>query len=108
MAKNDKGNTTATPPDLPLSREEQGAFASALAAAITHDSTGSGDEQGAVPSTSSGRTEICVAYHAGPGEIGFCGNHWKRGEAQTITLAEWHAMQARGDFNEFNFEEEEQ
>lgn len=97
MAKNDKGNTTATPPDLPLSREEQGAFASALAAAITHDSTGSGRTD----------ADVSVAYHDGPPTIGFCGRAWQRDVVQSVTADEWHAMQARGDFNEFNFTEEQ-
>jgi len=55
----------------------------------------------------SGEESISVAYHAGPGEIKFCGRHWQRDTAQSITLPEWHAIQARGDFNEFNFTEEQ-
>ena len=47
-----------------------------------------------------------MVYHAGPEEIGFCGNTWKRGEVQAITMAEWHVMQARADFDEFKFTEE--
>lgn len=50
---------------------------------------------------------ITVAYHDGPPEIGFCGRQWQRGVAQPVTADEWEAMQARADFNEFNFSEEQ-
>lgn len=59
-------------------------------------------------SPAKGEGMVCVAYHDGPGEIGFCGRWWKRGVAQSITIEEWHAIQARADFNEFNFIEETQ
>lgn len=51
-------------------------------------------------------SEIRVAYHTGPTEIGFCGNHWQRGIAQPVTQAEWNAMQLRADFKHYNFTEE--
>lgn len=49
---------------------------------------------------------INVAYHSGPDEIGFCGNQWKRDQVQTITKAEWNAMQLRADFSNYDFKEE--
>jgi hypothetical protein len=53
-------------------------------------------------------TELRVAYHSGPGEIGFCGNHWQRDVAQPITQAEWNAMRLRADFGNYDFKEETQ
>jgi hypothetical protein len=50
--------------------------------------------------------QLSVAYHDGPGEIGFAGRHWQRGVAQPVAAEEWAAMQARADFNEFDFIEE--
>lgn len=49
---------------------------------------------------------LSVAYHAGPPSIGFCGRQWQRDVAQPVTPEEWKAMQARGDFDEFNFTKE--
>jgi hypothetical protein len=48
-----------------------------------------------------------VAYHEGPDEIGFCSLAWQRDVAQPVTTDQWAAMQARADFNEFNFSEEQ-
>ena len=80
MAKKNLDGTTQTqtPPGLPLTGDEQG-------------------KAGSVP----------VAYHAGPPEINFFGRAWQRDIAQSVTQDEWAAMQARGDFNEFNFSEEQ-
>ena len=47
-----------------------------------------------------------VAYHAGPEEIGFFGRTWHRGVALEVTVNELTGMQARGDYNEFNFKQE--
>lgn len=52
-------------------------------------------------------TVLSVAYHDGPPEIGFYGRNWQRDIAQPVSPDEWAAMQLRGDFNEFNFTEEE-
>lgn len=49
---------------------------------------------------------IPVAYHAGPEEIGYYNKQWQRDVAQPLTREDWAAMQARGDFDEFNFIEE--
>lgn len=49
---------------------------------------------------------VTVAYHAGPPEIGFYKRTWTRGAPQTIPADDWKAMQQRGDFNEFDFQEE--
>jgi hypothetical protein len=69
-------NQEQIPPSLPLLREEKEA------------------------------ADLRVAYHEGPADIGFCGRQWQRDVAQRVTAEEWAAMQARGDFGEFNFEEE--
>jgi hypothetical protein len=53
-----------------------------------------------------GAERVTVAYHAGPPEIGFYRRDWTRGAPQTIPADDWAAMRARGDFNEFDFEEE--
>lgn len=50
---------------------------------------------------------VSVAYHDGPIAIGFCGRRWQRDVAQPVTVGEWAAMQARGDFNEFDFKQEQ-
>lgn len=50
---------------------------------------------------------ISVAYHEGPEAIGFGGRHWQRDIAQTVSADEWAFMQARADFNEFKFNEEQ-
>lgn len=55
----------------------------------------------------SSQPTLMVAYHDGPGEIGFGGRHWQRGISQPVTAEEWAAMRARRDFNEFNFSEEQ-
>jgi hypothetical protein len=48
---------------------------------------------------------VSVAFHAGPPEIVFYKRAWRRGVPQPIPAEDWTAMQARGDFNEFNFKE---
>lgn len=60
-----------------------------------------------VSKTAPDTAPLSVAYHDGPPEIGFSGRHWQRGVAQPVTAEEWAAMQARADFNEFNFSEEQ-
>ena len=69
------------------------------------DSSG-GFDTSARTDSGDARTELRVAYHAGPEEIGFCGRTWQRGVAQSVTADEWAAMQARGDIEEFNFTKE--
>lgn len=83
MAKNDKGSAAdSTPsPTLPLQAGEGTSEKSAVG--------------------------ILVAYHDGPGEIGFGGRHWQRDVAQPVSADEWAAMRERADFNEFNFTEEQ-
>jgi hypothetical protein len=49
---------------------------------------------------------ISVFYRTGPCDIHFCGRTWFRGMSQTVTPGKWAEMQARGDFNEFDFTEE--
>lgn len=44
-----------------------------------------------------------VAHHDGPPEITFYGIRWRRGVPQSISAEAWRGMQARGDFNEFDF-----
>lgn len=67
------------------------------------------DETQAAPAPKAARADdrITVAYHAGPSEIGFYTRTWTRGAPQTIPADDWKAMQQRGDFNEFDFQEEQ-
>lgn len=59
-----------------------------------------------LPLAGEGISTVMVAYHDGPYEIHFCGRTWFRDQAQTVPAGKWAEMQARGDFNEFNFTEE--
>lgn len=44
-----------------------------------------------------------AAYHDGPPEIEFAGRRWRRGQAQTLTTAEFDALQERPDAAGFGF-----
>lgn len=59
-----------------------------------------------LPMQGGGGDSLRVAYHDGPEEIGFFGREWRRGIAQQVTADELAGMQARGDYNEFNFKQE--
>ena len=59
-----------------------------------------------LPLPGGGSDSLRVAYHNGPEEIGFFGREWQRGIAQSVTANELAGMQARGDYNEFNFKQE--
>lgn len=49
------------------------------------------------------KEKLRVAYHNGPPAIRFLGIDWSRAVPQTVTDVVWWAMQARGDFPEFDF-----
>jgi hypothetical protein len=84
MAKINQDDASQTPPNLPLSGEEQ---------------SGALLENG-------GEDRVMVSYHIGPAEIRYYGRDWQREVAQPVSAEDWAAMQVRGDFNEFNFSEE--
>lgn len=65
------------------------------------------DTEPLADSTLNPQSSLLVAYHDGPNAIGFCGRRWQRDVAQSVTADEWGAMQARGDFNEFDFKQEQ-
>lgn len=58
---------------------------------------------GTTPTPAATAETLRVAYHQGPPEIGFNGAEWRRGVWLTVTPAEWAAMRARADFNNFDF-----
>lgn len=49
--------------------------------------------------------DLEIAYFSGPPEIQFFGRRWLREKAQTVTPADWSAMQARPDCAGFDFRE---
>lgn len=89
-----------TPPNLPLLGEEQ--RTEDFSAPTLTQTLGETTSHSTLPEVGS----LTVAYRAGPPSIGFYGRQWQREVAQPVTADEWEQMQARGDFDEFNFTEE--
>lgn len=46
-----------------------------------------------------------VAYRRGPPAITFYGLDWRRGQARTVSIAEWVRMNQRPDIAAFDFHE---
>lgn len=68
-----------------------------------HEPSGDSAASSTEPTPSSAPAPLEVAYHAGPEHVHFNGRLWYREQLQPVTAEEWAAMQARGDFTNFDF-----